>query len=252
MDRATLELARLRRKYQALPENSLVRYLDYEVRITDGPSFYIQCKDEFVHRIYHFEAQRPDPLIIDGGSNIGMSILYFKRTYPTARIVGFEPDPNIFRLLEENVRRNKIGDVTLVDAGLGAESGTTTFVADNSAGGQFGSAENALSVRVVRLSDYLGEPVDFLKLNIEGQELPVLLEAEASGKLRNVRELVLEYHGWANGEQRLGQILTLLDRSGYRYFVHDFDSETGSVTKPPFRLTPDSVWFCLVYGKRID
>jgi hypothetical protein len=103
-----------------------------------------------------------------------------------------------------------------------------------------------------RLSDYLDEPVDFLKLNIEGEELPVLQEAAASGKLRNVREMVLEYHGWPDGEQHLGDILNLLDRHGYRYLVHDFDAETCGTSKPPFHLTPETAWFCLVYARRLD
>lgn len=245
-----LLLSRLRYKYAGLKPRSLVKYLNYRIRITDGLNFYVQCKDEFVQRIYHFEAERPDPLIIDGGSNIGMSILYFKSIYPAARIVGFEPDPDIFRLLEENVSGNKLEHVTLVNAGLGGESGTTTFIKDDKAGGQFGQAENSITVKVERLSKWLSEPVDFLKLNIEGEELPVLTEAVASGKLDNVRELALEYHGWANGQQRLGDILNLLDQAGYRYLIHDFDYETGHATKPPFRLTPETVWFCLVYAKR--
>ena len=210
--RETAELARLRRKFWTAQPGTLVHYQDYSLRITDGPSFYVQCKDEFVHRIYHFEASGDDPLIIDGGSNVGMSILYFKRAYPTARVIGFEPDPNIFRLLRSNIRANGLENVTLVEAGLGAETGFTTFVPDNSASGQFKEGDNTIQVRVERLSNYLHQPVDFLKLNIEGQELPVLKESEASGNLRNVREMVLEYHGWANGEQRLGRILNLLDR----------------------------------------
>jgi len=35
---------------------SLVRFLNYTVRINDGPNFYILYKDIFIHRIYHFEA----------------------------------------------------------------------------------------------------------------------------------------------------------------------------------------------------
>jgi FkbM family methyltransferase len=52
-------------------------FLGYTVRIANGPSFYVEFKDEFIRRIYHFDSVRPDPLVIDGGSNIGMSILYF-------------------------------------------------------------------------------------------------------------------------------------------------------------------------------
>jgi hypothetical protein len=70
-----------------------VQFLSYMARINDGPNFYNLYKDIFVHRFYHFEAQRRNPLIFNGGSNIGMSILYFKHFYPQGRSIGFEPDP---------------------------------------------------------------------------------------------------------------------------------------------------------------
>jgi len=251
--RTQFHLARFRKKVWRKKPNSLAQCLNYTVRITDGANFYIQYKDEFIQRIYHFEARRPDPLIIDGGSNMGMSILYFKHRYPKARIIGFEPDPAIFQLLQENVSRNQLENIQLIEAGLGEKSGTTTFIADGTAGGQLqaGEKKGTISVRVEALSKYLNEPVDFLKMNIEGQELPVLQEIEASGKLRLVREMVFEYHGWPNGEQRLGEILTLLDRNGFRYLLHDFDAESCHATKPPFRLTPQTTWFCLVYARNI-
>ena len=247
------QLTRLRRRMFAVPPRTsgVERFLGYTVRITDGPNFYMQFKDEFVQRIYHFEAIRPDPLIIDGGSNMGMSILYFKHTYPQARVIGFEPDPALLRIVQENVTSNDLTDVTLINAGLSARAGMVTFTPDGSAGGRIGG-RGSIEVRMERLSDYLDEPVDFLKLNIEGEELPVLQEATASGKLGNVRELVLEYHGWPAGEQRLGAILNVLDEQGYRYLIHDFDAETNGATKPPFRLTLRKTWFCLVYARRVD
>jgi len=248
-----LLLSRLRHKYENVKPQAVVNFLDYRVRVTDGLNFYIQCKDEFILGIYHFVSDRPDPLIIDGGSNIGMSILYFKRQYPAARIISFEPDPNVFKILQENLRSNKVTDVELIEAGLGAEAGTVGFAADNKAGGQFDPTHgDSQIVRVERLSDYVNEPVDFLKLNIEGQELSVLQELAAAGKLRNIREMVIEYHGWADGQQLLGELLMLLSQSGYRYLVHDFDSETGHATKPPFKINPGVPWFCLVYARRIE
>ena len=250
LTRKSAQISQLRRKFARAEPGSLVQYLDFELRITDGRSFFIQLKDEFVHGIYHFETANPRPVIVDGGSNIGVSILYFKRLYPNARIIGFEPDPAIFRMLSENIERNHLADVELFELGLGDKEGTTTFLADNSASGQFGAGENSIDVRVARLSKYIEGPVDFLKLNIEGQELPVLQELETSGKLESVRELVFEYHGWAGQEQRLGELLSLLDRNGFRYLVHDFDDETGYATKPPFRWRRETVWFCLVYAIR--
>jgi len=40
-----------------------------------------------------------------------------------------------------------------------------------------------ITVPAVRLSAYLGGPVDFLKLDIEGLETAVLREADAAGRL---------------------------------------------------------------------
>ena len=115
------------RAWNARP-GSLMKCLHYTVRINDGLNFYILYKDIFVHRIYHFEAQRPDPLILDCGSNIGMSILYFKHVYPKARIIGFEPDLAIFPYLEENVVCNGLKDLQLVQAAFGGAEGHTDLL----------------------------------------------------------------------------------------------------------------------------
>lgn len=47
----------------------------------------------FADACYSFRAQTDSPLIFDCGSNIGLSILFFKKLYPKARVIGFEPDP---------------------------------------------------------------------------------------------------------------------------------------------------------------
>jgi FkbM family methyltransferase len=234
---------------------SVASFLNYGMQIVTGFDFYIQYKDIFVHRIYHFESLRRAPLIIDGGSNIGMSILYFKHVYPRARVIGFEPSPDLFSILRQNIKRNRLSGITLINAGLGVQEGTVGFdPADHNVGGHFAepSADAQMTVKVKALSEFLRKPVDFLKLNIEGQELAVLQEADASGLLGNVRELVLEYHGLPQHQQTLGQILDLLDRQGFSYLVHDFDPETNSPTKPPFHLTANTCWWCLIYAKRLE
>jgi hypothetical protein len=78
-------LARLRETIWTRPK-ALVRFAGYEIRIAEGSSFYHQCRYIFADRVYHFEVEREDPLIIDGGSNIGIPILYFKSIYPSASV----------------------------------------------------------------------------------------------------------------------------------------------------------------------
>jgi FkbM family methyltransferase len=236
--------ARLREAIWASP-GSLVRWRGYAIRIADGPTFYHQYRYIFENGVYHFQAQRSNPVIIDGGSNAGLSILYFKELYPSSRVVAFEPDPDIFAILKENVGRNALGDVTLINAGLGPESGSYTFTQRDADAGSFDDSENGILARMETLSSYLEEPVDFLKLNIEGQELSVLREAEASGRLQMVRQLALEYHDWAAEDQRLAAILDLLSRQGYRYVLRGWEPWTSQADE----CFP-APWSCLVYARR--
>jgi FkbM family methyltransferase len=223
------------------------------VHYTDIMSLCGEYRDIFIRKIYHFTTAAPRPRILDGGACVGMATLYWRQVYPEARITCFEPDPGLARVLRTNLEANGAGDVEVVVAGLAGSKGSLPFVPDGMDGGRFlPDRDVTRTMRTVPLSDYLDEPVDLLKLNIEGHELPVLQEAEASGRLHNVREIVLEYHGWPKERQALGAILELLDRQGYRYLVHDFDEETGFASKPPFQVRPDQTWFALVYGKRLE
>jgi FkbM family methyltransferase len=226
------------------------------VRFNDAANFYVTYKDIFVRRIYHFDSVRPDPVILDCGSNIGMAILYFKRVYPDARITGFEADPEVFRYLAENVERNKLTNVQLVQAALSASEGFVSFDSDAKYGSHIAGAEatgtgwRRIEVPTVSLRDYLAEPVDFLKMNIEAAEWEVL--ADAADHLRAVRELVIEYHHLPGVPRTLHHILALLDQEGFEYLLNDFDSETNSGVRAPFHLDEHAQYFLLIYGKRRD
>jgi FkbM family methyltransferase len=245
------EIRKLRREARAAPRHQpgTIELDGFRIDYIDLISLFMEYKDIFGEEIYGFEASTKTPRIIDGGGYVGMSVLYFKSLYPEARITCFEPDPEVFAVLERNVRQNGLTDVELVCAGLTAETGEAHFVPDGADGGRL-TDEGDKVVKTVPLSGYLDEPVDFLKLNIEGFELDVLREAES--KLANVRELVFEYHGWPGTPQRLGPLLDLIDRAGFRYLVNHFDYETNGTVRPPFTLRRDTQWFALVYGRRND
>ena len=251
-------LESLRRSVWTKPPGSQVKCLDFKVRINDGPNFYIMYKDIFVHRIYDFTASRPDPFILDCGSNIGMSILYFKRRYPRSRIIGFEADPEVFPYLEGNVAGNGLRDVQLIPALLAGREGTSNFLSDGRCGSHalaedFDVASTGFTKHQVQchlLRDYLTEPVDFLKMNIEGSEWDVLEGSE--DRLRQVREMVIEYHHLPGLPRTLHLILDLLHRQHFEYLINDFDMESNPGACPPFHLRPDSRYYLLVYARRID
>jgi FkbM family methyltransferase len=253
-----LQLVNLKRRTWSQKAGAWLPCGPYRVRINDGPNFYMLCKDLFVRKLYHFEAATAEPRILDCGGNIGMSVLYFKQVYPGSRIVVFEPDPAIFPYLDDNVRHNQLDGVEVKHAALGKTEGTLAFYSD----GLYGSclAEHApagipngwtrYDVPCVRLSTYLNEPVDMLKMNIEGAERDVI--NECAGVLRNVREIVIEYHHLPGLPRTLHEILSTLHEQGFEYLINDFDSETNPGVKAPFELTPESRYFLLIYARRID
>jgi FkbM family methyltransferase len=244
-----LELLRNRLFGRQSPGRATIAGL--RLRITDGPNAYMQYKDEFVRHCYAFASDRASPRVVDGGANMGMFTLATRRDHPAARIIAFEPDPAVFAILKQNLEQNGAGDVTLVNAALGAIDGEMAFVPDGQAGGALTVDAGTLRVRVERLSRHLDEEVDFLKLNIEGAELDVLREVATAGRLRQVRAMVVEYHGWPDGEQRLGPLLGLLDAQGFRYLLHDQDDQSNPATKPPLRPPGREPWFALVYAWRV-
>jgi FkbM family methyltransferase len=246
MPDATWALARAREAIWRRP-GSVVRFGRYTIRIADGPTFFQQYRDIFLRGVYRFAAARPDPVIIDGGSNIGVSVLFFKSAYPSAQIVAFEPEPRIYRLLEENVSRNRLERVTLVNAGLGSASGRSAFIQSESDSARFGESGETVLARMERLSAFISKPVDFLKLNIEGQEFDVLSELEESGALALIRELVLDYHDWVDHRQRLAVVLDLLARNGFRYVVRDWERASDDSGTWPW----DPLWSCLVFARRL-
>lgn len=251
------ELARWRKYVLTASPNSIVRFLDWSVKINDGPNFYIVYKDVFVKRIYHFESKRADPFILDCGSNIGMSLLYYKQEYPQARIIGFEPDPVVFRYLQENVHRNNLSDTKLVQAAISGRTGSLAFHSDGKYASYLATEKSMkvpegwtqCEVPCLRLRDYLSEPVDFLKINIEGAEWETIADSE--DRLQMVREMVIEYHHLPGLPRTLHSILDILHRQGFEYLINDFDSETNGSVQSPFRLTPESQYFLLIYARRI-
>src|SRR5207248_820531 len=147
---------------------------------------------------YHFQATSHAPVIIDAGANIGMASLYFRKLYPQAKILAFEPDPMIFTVLKANVERNRL-DIQCVNAAVDESTGTKDFFAgaECSASGSLhphNSLKGATTVHCVRMSEYVGQWVDLLKLDVEGSETAVLCELAASGKLESIGQVIVEFH----------------------------------------------------------
>ena len=194
----------------------------HKFKIVDADSFLDMCNEILVRQNYQFPSAKREPLIIDCGANIGVSVYFFKMQYPDARIIAFEPDPSVFRVLEENVRSLGLRNVVLHNVAVWKAQTELEFIVERSWGGRLrkvGEADSVVKVPSVRLRDFLDEPIEFLKIDIEGAEMEVIRDCHDS--LAGVRNLFVEYHSFRNEQQLLGELLTFLAGSGFRYYIKE-------------------------------
>jgi len=180
----------------------------------------------FLNRQYAIELSSDTPLIVDCGSNIGVSILFFKKLYPRARVIGFEPDPQSFQMLSRNIRENGLQDITIHNMAVAARSGEITFYSlPNKPGSLLASTVpgringEAFQVPCVTLSSMMPGPVDLLKLDIEGAEVEVIRELAASDALGRIKTLLLEYHHHVSQDEDLAGMLRILEDYDFTFDV---------------------------------
>lgn len=191
-------------------------------------------REVFEGEEYAFTAATDRPRILDAGSHIGLSVLYFKLRYPRARIVAFEPNPANFALLETNVTANRLEDVETVHAALADRDGSIDLYGDfddpeaKTWGNTLipnmwdpGKYDRKITVPAVRLSRYLDTPTDLVKLDIEGAEQMVI--EEIASRLDAVGTLQLEFHATEASSERndLDTVVRLLRDGSLEVEVED-------------------------------
>lgn len=182
----------------------------------DASTFVNQFREIFFKEVYRIPFSGTEPVIIEGGGNMGLAICYWKQNYPSARIISFEPDGNIFEILKLNTARY-LDSVCLMHGVLAGSKEEVCFFPDGRQGGRKGLV--GIPVKSFLLSEVLMDYslVDLLKLDIEGSEYEVLKEAK--GQLHRVKRLFVEYHCFEKEEERLPDLLNLLAEAGFSYQI---------------------------------
>jgi FkbM family methyltransferase len=186
------------------------------LRYADAPAVYYQLADIYAERIYDFCSDRPDPRILDVGGHIGLASLRFRELFPRARLTTFEPDPVIVALLRANLAAAGDASAEVIAAAAWISDGTCNFSATGDDSGALDTA-GVLRVATVDLARFCAEPVDYLKLDIEGAEFDLLAHLRATGALTRVRRLCVELHEWRSGPPRFHEALGHLVAAGFNY-----------------------------------
>ena len=143
--------------------------------------------------------------IIDLGANIGLSVFFFIKKFPDARIVAVEPDAVNFSIMEKNLEKFS-KSVSLLQAAIWPTDGEVTLVTEDDNHASLGAwgvrteASNgnpALSVKAVSIptimKQYDMDFVDILKVDIEGAEYE-LFEKNYEDWIDKVGLVIIETH----------------------------------------------------------
>lgn len=210
----------LHRMERYIPGKTIL--FDKDIEFVDACTYLGGYEHIFIKEIYCFNIDKKTPYILDCGSNIGLSLLYFKKLYPESCIVGFEPDPAIYKTLRNNVRSFRCSNIDLINKAVWINNGSIEFQIEGGFSGRIpkeGDITRLIRIPCIRLKDFLDREVDFLKIDIEGAEFEVLLDCK--DRLVNVKNLFVEYHSHKSEKQNLHTLLEIISESGFRYHIHE-------------------------------
>lgn len=177
---------------------------------------------------------RPGMTVFDVGANVGVYGMFMARKVaPKGTCYAFEPNPELKPYLEANKRVNGLVNLDLSFVGTGESPSEVGFVTNRSNIGEShvdpASATRAgrSDVQIVRLDDFVAErgigPIDFVKIDVEGFELPTLRGFENT--LRRKDEMIVHTEIEPRHMKRYGYTLTdlfqFMHALGYSAFALD-------------------------------
>jgi FkbM family methyltransferase len=161
--------------------------------------------------------------IVDLGTNVGLSLAYFRRLWPGAKFIGVEPEVTNLDVARRN-HANAIesGEGFLHRAVAGGEPGYAWLGKGGFGGGnelrrvdELAAAVAGEQVPVITVPDLMTqhgvETIDLLKCDIEGGEASVF--RDCASWIGRVRHLVVETHG----ELDATWLMSRLNAGGQRF-----------------------------------
>ena len=176
----------------------------------------------YLHRVYDIPGldYRGCRQLFDFGANAGLFALYVAARAPAARIACFEPAVANFATLQRNLADNgvqaqafRMAVSTVCELRrLSLAGGSGQYRLDGTAD----DFEYVTCVDLARVFELTGAATcDFLKMDIEGEELALLLRTPLAD-LRRIRAMAMEWH---HPDAQLAEVRERLSAAGFDSWV---------------------------------
>lgn len=165
--------------------------------------------------------------IIDIGGHAGFFALYAATLNPNVHIYSFEPHLGNFALLKENLKQNRIKNVTPKNQAVSNQIREVVLKLskEDLNHSLLHAIENTHEVQKVQsttLQNIIEKQhlrhVDLLKLDCEGAEFQIL-EDSPDAIFDKVSNIILEYHDWVPGGDHK-RLNNFLQRQGYKVSLY--------------------------------
>ena len=157
-----------------------------------------------------------EEVVVDCGAYIGDSILtYYKYVKSVAKYYALEPDLQNFNNAKRILSYEDFKNIEFCRVATGNENKTLKFTSSEAAG--FVSDEGNNEVQIVKLDDFIKEPITFIKMDIEGSELSTLQGAANQIKNNKPKLAICAYHKPDDLWNLTNEILSM--RSDYKVYL---------------------------------
>lgn len=227
----------VRKKYFIYKLKNGVRY-----RVRANTFDRIAVTETWVYRCYNpkgFEIRKND-VVFDIGAHIGAFSIFAAKS--KANVYAFEPVPENYELLKENVELNTAKNITPVNKAVLSRKQTIKIIlSPGHTGGhsQFFSAFNStylsenkneyVEAETVSLQDFIEKNeirgIDFLKMDCEGAEYDILFNCPDS-ILGKIKKISMEYH-CIDKKRDSAALKGFLEKKGFEVTTIPFSHQVG-------------------------
>jgi len=183
---------------------------------------------------------RCDSIVADVGANQGLYTLWLAHVATGGRVYAFEPDPELFQCLENNVRNNQLTNISAIRAAASNRSGILSFAlnelnrGDNRVSTNLDRTPSRGTVPAITIDEVVtNSHLDLLKIDVQGFEIEVLQGAREI--LNNNRSLTILVEFWPYGLRQTGhqpnELLDFLIKAGFSVSALGHDGRPSSLPK---------------------
>ncbi len=180
--------------------NFLINFQDYVVKTDLKMVYDINHSIEAYNK--HYSIQESDVIMDIGGYHGLYSIAISKRIGPRGKIYLFEPNPDSFKVLKENLFENNIRNIIAINKAIYNKTGEFRFF-KKKAGSRIvaktfktNTKNSIISVPAISLSEFIKtnhiNKINFIKMDAEGSEIEITQDIKSIPNINNLA--IATYH----------------------------------------------------------